>query len=54
MSRVEWDAENETYAEFKKRRSASFNISGMGQKKREGTGKKIFRATGESFEESKL
>ena len=40
MSRVEWDAENETYAEFKKRRSASFGVSGMGQKKREGTGKK--------------
>ena len=34
------DAENETYAEFKKRRSASFGVSGMGQKKREGTGKK--------------
>ena len=47
MSRVEWDAENETYAEFKKRRSASFNISGMGQKKREGTGKKkIFQSYG--------
>ena len=40
MNRVEWDPENETYAEFKKRRSASFGISGMGQKKREGTGKK--------------
>ena len=40
MSRVEWDPENETYAEFKKRRSANSGISGMGQKKREGTGKK--------------
>ena len=40
MSRVEWEPENETYSEFKKRRSESFNISGMGQKKREGTGKK--------------
>jgi len=40
MNRVEWDPENETYAEFKKRRSESFGISGMGQKKREGTGKK--------------
>ena len=40
MNKIEWDAENETYAEFKKRRSESFNISGMGQKKREGTGKK--------------
>ena len=39
MARVEWDAENETYAEFKKRRSKSHGISGMGQKKREGTGK---------------
>ena len=34
-----WDVENETYAEFKKRRSAESGISGMGQKKREGTGK---------------
>ena len=39
MARVEWDAENETYAEFKKRRSKAHGISGMGQKKREGTGK---------------
>ena len=39
MAKVEWDAENETYAEFKKRRSKSSGISGMGQKKREGTGK---------------
>jgi len=39
MAKVEWDPENETYSEFKKRRSASFGISGMGQKKREGTGK---------------
>jgi predicted restriction endonuclease len=39
MPRVEWEPENETYAEFKKRRSANSGISGMGQKKREGTGK---------------
>jgi len=40
MARVQWDPENETWAEFKKRRSANSGISGMGQKKREGTGKK--------------
>ena len=37
--RVEWDPENETYKEFKIRRSKSHGISGLGQKKREGTGK---------------
>ena len=36
---VRWAPEKETYAEFKQRRSKSHNISGMGQKKREGTGK---------------
>lgn len=34
-----WDAENETWAEYKKRRSRESGVSGMGQKKREGTGK---------------
>lgn len=34
-----WDVENETWEEFKKRRSANSGITGMGQKKREGTGK---------------
>ena len=36
---VRWEPEKETYEEFKKRRSKSSGISGMGQKKREGTGK---------------
>tara|TARA_Y100001963_G_C6735362_1_gene426093 strand:- start:647 stop:1021 length:375 start_codon:yes stop_codon:yes gene_type:complete len=37
--RTQWDPEKETWQEFKKRRSASSGISGIGQKKREGTGK---------------
>ena len=37
--RIEWEPEKETWKEFKKRRSASSGISGIGQKKREGTGK---------------
>ena len=36
---VRWEPEKETYAEFKKRRSKSHGVSGMGKKKREGTGK---------------
>ena len=35
-----WDAENETWQEYKQRKSSNSGISGMGQKKREGTGKK--------------
>ncbi len=33
MPRVEWDPENESYKEFKQRRSKSHGVSGMGQKK---------------------
>jgi hypothetical protein len=40
MNKISWDPEKETFQEFKQRRSASSGISGMGQKKREGTGKK--------------
>src|SRR6056300_1170197 len=36
---VQWEPEKETWQEFKKRRSANSGISGMGQKKREGSGK---------------
>ena len=37
--RVSWEPDKETWDEFKKRRSSKSGISGMGQKKREGTGK---------------
>ena len=48
MSRVEWDAENETYAEFKKRRSASFNISEWDKKNEKTKKKNLSELTRES------
>jgi len=49
MSKVQWEPDKETFKEFKQRRSASSGISGMGQKKREGTGKKIFLSYGRNL-----